>query len=271
MKIKTASTLSLAAALVSGVSCQRVLQEVAEIGFDISPSGATSGDEGTGSSTAAGTADLLIAALEGDEQVSVVGPVELGTLSCNSLANAANAAAVGMTIHGERIVADQTSYTLVDGGIFDDGISRHVWTGEVSDPEQAEDEAVPRTVSLSWGEECSVETFLLKITKRNIDGSTSMVKTVPCIDDSENQTCLVEVLVEFEEPGEVLLPEVAGDSRYDFRGCGDPCTPGLTDTISWELSTTEFGLKRYVYLVADWNDRNDNPTYAVSRVCNELW
>lgn len=70
MKIKTASTLSLAAALVSGVSCQRVLQEVAEIGFDISPSGATSGDEGTGSSTAAGTADLLIAALEGDEQVS---------------------------------------------------------------------------------------------------------------------------------------------------------------------------------------------------------
>lgn len=52
--------------------------------------------------------------------------MELGTLSCNSLANAANAAAVGMTIHGERIVADQTSYTLVDGGIFDDGISRHV-------------------------------------------------------------------------------------------------------------------------------------------------
>lgn len=50
-----------------------------------------------------------------------------------------------------------------------------VWTGEVSDPEQAEDEAVPRTVSLSWGEECSVEVSQLKFTSYS-HGSTPFCK-----------------------------------------------------------------------------------------------
>ena len=37
-----------------------------------------------------------------------------------------------------------------------------------------------------------VQTFLLKVTKRNMDGTTTIVKTVPC-DGSNTHTCLVEV------------------------------------------------------------------------------
>lgn len=36
-------------------------------------------------------------------------------------------------------------------------LSQKVWSGVVTDPEQAEDEAVPRTVSMTWGDVCSTE------------------------------------------------------------------------------------------------------------------
>lgn len=32
-----------------------------------------------------------------------------------------------------------------------------VWTGTVTDPEQADDELVPRVVSMTWGDVCDVE------------------------------------------------------------------------------------------------------------------
>lgn len=42
-------------------------------------------------------------------------------------------------------------------------VRKKVWTGVVTDPEQAEDEAFPRTVSMTWGDVCSTEVgWLLK-------------------------------------------------------------------------------------------------------------
>lgn len=71
MKMKAASSLSLAAVLVGGVSCQMLLeQNITEVEFAVSSmstaSGA-SGDESAGGATAA--ADL-VQALEGDNQVT---------------------------------------------------------------------------------------------------------------------------------------------------------------------------------------------------------
>lgn len=37
------------------------------------------------------------------------------------------------------------------------------------------------------------QTFLLKVTKRNTDGTTTITKTVPCDDGSSAHTCVVEV------------------------------------------------------------------------------
>lgn len=34
---------------------------------------------------------------------------------------------------------------------------KKVWTGVVTDPERAQDEAVPRTVSMTWGDVCNTE------------------------------------------------------------------------------------------------------------------
>lgn len=38
-----------------------------------------------------------------------------------------------------------------------------------------------------------VQTFLLKVTTQNEDGSTSMIKTVPCDAGADLDICLVEV------------------------------------------------------------------------------
>lgn len=44
-----------------------------------------------------------------------------------------------------------------------------------------------------------VQTFLLKVTRRNTDDTTSIVKTVPCF-GSNTDTCLVEVSEGFSSP-----------------------------------------------------------------------
>lgn len=71
--MKTASTLCLAAALVSGVSCERLLQEsgdaVVALGFSQAP--AIQGAAAIGEEDPTGSAaDQLVEALEGDSQVT---------------------------------------------------------------------------------------------------------------------------------------------------------------------------------------------------------
>lgn len=71
--MKTACTLSLAAVLVGGASCQRLLQNISEVGLGPlvmaggDTSGRFSGDGGDGGNT---IGDDLIEALEADDQVT---------------------------------------------------------------------------------------------------------------------------------------------------------------------------------------------------------
>lgn len=51
----------------------------------------------------------------------------MGELLCDSLVNAEDAATLSFVLlEGERVVADQTSYTVTDGDAFSDGIGRRV-------------------------------------------------------------------------------------------------------------------------------------------------
>ena len=86
-----------------------------------------------------------------------------------------------------------TVLTLVNG-VF---VSQNVTNSQYKQPTVASWNA-----SLTNGGTChlfahlypsvAAQTFLLKVTKRNIDGTTSIVKTVPCF-ESTTETCLVEV------------------------------------------------------------------------------
>lgn len=48
-------------------------------------------------------------------------------------------------------------------GYPDDPRSAKVWTGIVTDPVQGEGEAVPRTVSMAWGDVCDTEVGVIQI------------------------------------------------------------------------------------------------------------
>ncbi|CAN0434427.1 unnamed protein product, partial [Laminaria digitata] len=88
----------------------------------------------------------------------VVSEVQFGELLCDSLVNAEDADALSFPlINNERVIAEKTSYTVTNGDAFTDDIGRRVWTGEVTNPAKAEDEAVPRTVSMTWGDVCDTE------------------------------------------------------------------------------------------------------------------
>ena len=63
----------------------------------------------------------------------VVSEIEVGELLCDSLVNAEDASTLAFVLlEGERVVADQTSYTVKDGEAFTDGIGRKVCLGHVS-------------------------------------------------------------------------------------------------------------------------------------------
>lgn len=69
--MKTASTLLLAAALVGGASCQRVLQDIPEVGLGPSRPATSSSDQAESSSTATPQEEEeLIDALEADDQIT---------------------------------------------------------------------------------------------------------------------------------------------------------------------------------------------------------
>lgn len=60
---------------------------------------------------------------------TVVPPVKVGKLLCDTLVLAEGAGLLSFTVHErETIVAEQLSYTVMDGGAFTDGIGRKVST-----------------------------------------------------------------------------------------------------------------------------------------------
>lgn len=55
----------------------------------------------------------------------VVSEIEVGELLCDSLANAEDADALSFVLlNDNRVIAVQTSYTVIDGSAFTDGIGR---------------------------------------------------------------------------------------------------------------------------------------------------
>lgn len=44
-------------------------------------------------------------------------------------------------------------------------VSPKVWTGVVTDPPQADDEADPRTISMTWGDVCDTEVGVIHINR----------------------------------------------------------------------------------------------------------
>lgn len=69
--MKTASTLLLAAALVGGASCKRVLQDIPEVGLGPSRPATSSSSQAESSSTATSQEEEeLIDALEADDQIT---------------------------------------------------------------------------------------------------------------------------------------------------------------------------------------------------------
>lgn len=57
---------------------------------------------------------------------AVVGSVDLGEVMCDSLVVAEDAVSLSFVIHEETLVAERSSYTFTPGGIFEDGLDRHV-------------------------------------------------------------------------------------------------------------------------------------------------
>eukprot|EP00752_Nemacystus_decipiens_P003649 g3363.t1 len=60
----------------------------------------------------------------------------------------------------QTLVVNRTSYSVTGGASFTGGMARRTWIGTVTEPAQAEDEAFPRRVSMTWGEVCDVEVAL---------------------------------------------------------------------------------------------------------------
>ncbi|CAN0357794.1 unnamed protein product, partial [Ascophyllum nodosum] len=141
----------------------------------------------------------IIEALEADDQVTVVGDVQFVELVCQSLEATEDADMVQIAISpSETILAQKTSFTHLSGDIFEDGMSRQVWVGE----EVVDDVVDPRrTVTITWGEVCNVETFLLKVTSSDAgNGVLSVTKSIPCVPGASVDLCFVETEVTpFEE------------------------------------------------------------------------
>eukprot|EP00904_Undaria_pinnatifida_P008308 jgi/Undpi1/4607/HiC_scaffold_18.g07961.m1 len=139
------------------------------------------------------TEEELIEALEIDSQVTVVGHVQLGELACESLVAAQNASRLQIALSADEVVvAEQSSYTVVAGDTFTDGLRRHTWAGVVNESANAGNESFARAVSMTWATVCDVESFLLKVTTHHTNGNTSMVKSIPCA-GSATTICVVEL------------------------------------------------------------------------------
>eukprot|EP00903_Cladosiphon_okamuranus_P015479 g14291.t1 len=149
----------------------------------------------------------LVYSLEGGGETTVVGEVKLGKLLCESLDGAPGATLLRFTISStETVIAERTSYSTVDGSVLPDGEGRKLWMGKVVVPEPPAG-SVPRTVSMVWTGPCDVETFLLKVVSHKKDGSTSVIKSVPCSAGSSNELCMVELDVVFKPNSDATIHE----------------------------------------------------------------
>ncbi|CAM9277620.1 unnamed protein product, partial [Ectocarpus sp. 12 AP-2014] len=164
----------------------------------------------------------LVAALESDPQATVVVQIGLGELLCDSLEDAPDSTFLRFNVSStEAVIAERTSYSSVDGNIFPDGETRKIWMGEVVDPEPPAGSA-PRTVSMTWTEPCSVESFLLTVVSHNNDGSTSIVKSIPCAAGSSSEVCMVELAVVFNDGDSAVVSTSADDDDFEKVDLGNP-------------------------------------------------
>eukprot|EP00752_Nemacystus_decipiens_P014856 g13227.t1 len=187
-------SVGLPSASRDGVKLTRFAEEdVTDVGLgDVHPIGAEEKE----------VEEDLVESLEEDDQITVVGDVQLGELLCDSLESASGATLLRFAISPtEAVIAQRTSYTSVDGSVLPDSKERKLWMGEVVDPEPPAG-SVPRTVSMAWTDPCDVESFLLKVVSRGPDGSTSIVKSVPCDAGSSTELCMVELDVDFNPTGD---------------------------------------------------------------------
>ncbi|CBN76176.1 PKD domain protein [Ectocarpus siliculosus] len=156
----------------------------------------------------------LVAALESDPQATVVVHIGLGELLCDSLEDASDSTLLRFNISStETVIAERTSYSSIDGNIFPDGETRKTWMGEVVDPEPPAGSA-PRTVSMTWTNPCGVESFLLTVVSHNNDGSTSIVRSIPCAAGSSSEVCMVELAVVFND-GDSAVDSISADNDDD--------------------------------------------------------
>ncbi|CAM9345113.1 unnamed protein product, partial [Sphacelaria rigidula] len=120
------------------------------------------------------------------------------------------------------ITANETSFSSVPGAILEDGVTRYSWTGVVTDPEPSVNQSEPSTISMSWGEDCDVEKFLWKQTTQLLDGTTVVLKSIPCEAGEADDLCVVEVSLDlFEE--------------------SDPVDEGTNSTISSSITASDAG------------------------------
>ncbi|CAN0355754.1 unnamed protein product [Ascophyllum nodosum] len=162
----------------------------------------------------------LVEKLEEDDRVSVQS-IQLEELLCESLVNAEDAPVLQFSVDpNEKFIANQNSFTVLNGSIFDDGINRKVWTGEEVVNDQTA--AVPsRTVSMTWGEVCDVETFVLEIATRFSNGTLFVSKTIPCEAGGPFDICFVELELKLPDEDDSDEVEVEVPPSGDVRRLGD--------------------------------------------------
>ncbi|CAM9941892.1 unnamed protein product [Ascophyllum nodosum] len=164
------------------------------IRFPVSPDLGASDDTTSRSSTI--IMEGLTEASQNNYNATVVGDVQIAEVLCDTLVEAEGASSLTFTFSpGENIVVDKAFYTEHSGDVFTDGLSRKVWAGteEGTDPLQA------RRVTMTWAEECSAETFLLKLDTNNGDGTFTVVRTIPCNVGTDINICVFEVEVNAED------------------------------------------------------------------------
>eukprot|EP00752_Nemacystus_decipiens_P011073 g9837.t1 len=135
----------------------------------------------------------MVEALDADKYLFVTG-FEKGVLKCDSLKLAEDAPVLRFNLtNSEEVTATKKSFQITPGNAFSNKARRMVWTGEVVETGRVFG-GISRSIAMSWSSGCDVETFMLKVTTPQHDGTTRAVVTLPCSDASEpNQVCLLQV------------------------------------------------------------------------------
>ncbi|CAM9638952.1 unnamed protein product, partial [Choristocarpus tenellus] len=129
-----------------------------------------------------------------NDNLATVTRVDIGTLDCDSLRLAESASELQFTISStEDVLVLQASFEVLSENIFTDGKSRKVWMGTIVNTTAENITTYPRMFSMTWTDDCDVETFLLKIITPTSAGYTSIIKSVPCAAGGDKDICIIEV------------------------------------------------------------------------------